>query len=110
MLDLIIATFHRRVRQRPGVSGFVQFGDRLALLPDELISEIKIRMGTDELVEINQGFEPGQNVQITQGPFQGLEALVTRLISRQGSRRNSHRMDGPQSPCGSQRCGPGATH
>jgi transcriptional antiterminator RfaH len=75
------ATFHRRVRQGPGVSGFVQFGDRLALLPDPLISEIKIRMGTDELVEVNQGFELGQNVQIAQGPFQGLEALVTRLIS-----------------------------
>ena len=75
------ATLHRRVRQGPGVSGFVQFGDRLALLPDELISEIKARMGEDEFVEINQGLEPGQNVQIAQGPFQGLEALVTRLIA-----------------------------
>lgn len=74
-------TFHRRVRQGPGVSGFVQFGDRLALLPEELISEIKGRMGKDELVEIDQGLEPGQNVQIIQGPFQGLEALVTRLIT-----------------------------
>jgi transcriptional antiterminator RfaH len=75
------ATFHRRIRQKPGVSGFVQFGDRLALLPDPLISEIKIYIGSDEPVEVNQGFEPGQNVQIAQGPFQGLEALVTRLIS-----------------------------
>jgi transcriptional antiterminator RfaH len=75
------ATLHRRVRQGPGVSGFVQFGDRLALLPDQLISEIKARMGKDELMEIDQGLEPGQNVQITQGPFQGLEALVTRLIA-----------------------------
>ena len=38
-------------------------------------------MGTDELMELNQGLEPGQNVRITQGPFQGLEALVTRLIT-----------------------------
>ena len=75
------ATFNRRIRLGPGISGFVQFGDRLALLPDPLISEIKSRVGTDELVEVNQGFEPGQNVQIAQGPFQGLEALVTRLIS-----------------------------
>jgi transcriptional antiterminator RfaH len=74
-------TFHRRVRQGPGITGFVQFGDRLGLLADELISELKARMGQDELVEINQGFEPGQNVQIAQGPFQGLEALVTRLIA-----------------------------
>jgi transcriptional antiterminator RfaH len=75
------ATFHRRVRQRPGVSGFVHFGDRLALLPDGLVNEMKLRIGTDELLEIDQGLEPGQNVQIAQGPFQGLEALVTRLIS-----------------------------
>jgi transcriptional antiterminator RfaH len=75
------ATFHRRIRLGPGVSGFVQFGDRLALLPDPLIGEIKSRVGTDELVEVNQGFEPGQNVQIAQGPFQGLEALITRLIT-----------------------------
>jgi transcriptional antiterminator RfaH len=75
------AAYHRRVRHGPGVSGFVYFGDRLALLPDALVSEIKIRTGTDEIVEINQGLEPGQNVQITQGPFQGWEALVTRLIT-----------------------------
>jgi transcriptional antiterminator RfaH len=75
------ATFHRRVRQGPGITGFVQFGDRLGLLADELIRELKARMGQDELVEINRGFEPGQNVQIAQGPFQGLEALVTRLIA-----------------------------
>lgn len=74
------AILHRRVSHGFGVSGFVQFGDRLGLLSDELISELKTRMGKDELVEINDGLEPGQNVQITQGPFEGLEALVTRLI------------------------------
>ena len=78
-LDYTIS--HRRVRQGPGVSGFVQFGNRLGLLSDELISELKARVGKDELVEIDNDLEPGQNVQITQGPFQGLEALVTRLIT-----------------------------
>jgi transcriptional antiterminator RfaH len=73
--------FNRRIRQSPRVSGFVQFGDRLALLPDALVSEIRIRTGPGEFVEFNQPLEAGQNVQITRGPFQGLEALVTRLIS-----------------------------
>jgi transcriptional antiterminator RfaH len=73
--------FNRRIRQSPGVSGFVQFGDRLALLPEALICDIKNRTGEEELVEINQALEPGRNVQITRGPFQGLEALVTRLIT-----------------------------
>src|SRR5215469_14313528 len=75
------AASHRRIRQGPGVSGFVQFGDRLALLPDALVSEIKIRTGTHDLLEIKEGLEPGQTVEIVEGPFQGLEALVTRLIA-----------------------------
>jgi transcriptional antiterminator RfaH len=75
------ATFHRRVRQGPGVNGFVQFGERLGLLPDELVSELKAGVGKDELLEIEKGLEPGKNVQVTQGPFQGFEALVTRLIA-----------------------------
>ena len=75
------AALHRQIRQRPGISGFVQFGERLALLPDALINEIRIRTGPDELIEVAQALEPGQGVRITQGPFQGLEALVTRLIT-----------------------------
>jgi transcriptional antiterminator RfaH len=74
------AAFHRHVWQRPGIRGFVQFGDRFALLPDSLISEMKARMEDDDLVEIKTRLELGQNVQIAQGPFQGLEGLVTRLI------------------------------
>jgi len=74
-------TFNRRIRQRPGITGFVQFGDRLALLPDVLVSEIKDRTGEEEIVEVDQTLEPGKTVQVTQGPFQGLEALVTRVIT-----------------------------
>jgi len=74
-------TLHRWVRQAPGMSGFVQFGDRLGLLPEELISEIKASMGKNEILEINQGLEPGQNVQVARGPFQGFDALVTRFIA-----------------------------
>jgi transcriptional antiterminator RfaH len=73
--------FNRRIRQGPGVTGFVQFGDRLALLPDFLVTEIKDRTGKEEIVEVNQALAPGQAVEVTQGPFQGLEALVTRVIS-----------------------------
>jgi transcriptional antiterminator RfaH len=73
--------FHCEIRKRPGVNGFVQFGERIALLPDALISEIRARTGIDEIVEISRALEPGQEVEITQGPFQGLNALVTRLIS-----------------------------
>jgi transcriptional antiterminator RfaH len=72
---------NRRIRQRPGVIGFVQFGDRLALLPDELVSEMKDYAGEKEIVEVTQTLEPGQTVEVSTGPFQGLAALVTRVIA-----------------------------
>jgi transcriptional antiterminator RfaH len=74
-------TYHRQISQRPGVSGFVQFGERLALLPDALINEIRTRTGPGELVEVALALERGQSVRIIQGPFQGLEALITRVMT-----------------------------
>jgi transcriptional antiterminator RfaH len=74
-------TVQRQVRERPGVSGFVQFGERFALLPDALISEMRTHTGTNEILEIGCAFEPGQEVEITRGPFQGLTALVARIIT-----------------------------
>jgi transcriptional antiterminator RfaH len=74
-------TLNRRVVHAPAVNGFVRFGDRIGLLPDVLIAEIKSNTGIDEIVEINQGLALGQNVEVVQGPFQGFEALVTRFIA-----------------------------
>jgi transcriptional antiterminator RfaH len=74
------ANRNRLIRQGPGVSGFVQFGERLAMLPEPLINEIKRQTSADEVVEINPELEPGRTVQLARGPFLGLEAVVTRLI------------------------------
>ena len=74
------ANFNRRIRQRPGVSGFVQFGERLAMLPEPLIHEIRSQTAGDEVVEINPELEPGRPVKVARGPFLGLEAVITRLI------------------------------
>jgi transcriptional antiterminator RfaH len=79
------AALNRRIRHGPAVTGFLQFGERLPLLPDALISEIRKFTNQNEVLEIDQALKPGVNVQITQGPLQGLEALVTRLIT--GSER-----------------------
>src|ERR1700747_3185291 len=53
------ATLNRRIRQERGVTGFVQFGDRIALLPDALISEIRRRTDQNEVVEIDKKLHPG---------------------------------------------------
>ena len=100
--------FHREIRQRPAVSGFVQFGERLALLPDALISEFRTRTGLDEIVEVGRAFEPGQEVEITQGPFRRLKTLVTSTHHGSRAHRPSHRMDGPHPACRSGRHRSGA--
>jgi transcriptional antiterminator RfaH len=74
-------TVHRQIRQTPGVSGFVQFGERFAVLPDALIGEMRTHTGMADTLEISCALEPGQEVEITQGPFQGLRALITRIIT-----------------------------
>jgi len=75
------AACNRRIRQSPGISGFVQFGERLALLPEALINDIKSQTSEDDVVEVNPALEPGRTVLVARGPFQGLEAVVSRLIS-----------------------------
>jgi transcriptional antiterminator RfaH len=74
------ANRNRLIRQGPGVSGFVQFGERLAMLPEPLIDEIKRQTSGDGVVEINPELELGRTVQLARGPFLGLEAVITRLI------------------------------
>jgi transcriptional antiterminator RfaH len=74
-------TVNRQVREKPGVSGFLQFGERFAVLPDALISEMRTHTGLNAIVEIGCALEPGQKVEIARGPFQGLTALVTRIIT-----------------------------
>jgi transcriptional antiterminator RfaH len=71
---------HRRVGHSPGIQGIVQFGDDLATVDAGLISSLQHTSDQEEIVTIDPEIEVGQEVRITTGPFQGLEALVTRLI------------------------------
>ena len=91
--------FHRQIRGRPGVSGFVQFAERIALLPDALISEIKSRSGADKIVEVSRALEPGQEVEITQGPFQGLKRWsLESSLPENASRFSSNGWAAPSVP------------
>ncbi|MDQ3621982.1 MAG: hypothetical protein M3463_05770 [Verrucomicrobiota bacterium] len=71
---------HRQVRAVPGVTGLVHFGERVALVPDLLLAEIRSRTGDDEVVQIDQGLEPGQAVEIVHGPLRSMKAIVTRVF------------------------------
>ena len=69
----------REVASAPGVSGIVRFGDRLAHIPDETISDLRGSMGEEECLTIDREVREGDAVTITTGVFQGLVTVVTEL-------------------------------
>jgi transcriptional antiterminator RfaH len=73
-------TERRRVEHSPGVTGILQFGDRLATIDAVTIASLQKRVQADEVITIDPELRVGQEVQIARGPLQGLEALVTQLL------------------------------
>lgn len=71
---------HRAVENSHGIRGIVHFGDRLATLPENIVSALQSKVGAEEVVTIDCSLKIGQSVQMTDGPFQGLEAVVTHLL------------------------------
>ena len=71
---------HRAVESSNGVRGIVRFGDRLATLPEETIAALLLKAGSDEVVTVDSSPKIGEAVQIVEGPFQGLEVVVTQLL------------------------------
>ena len=71
------ALTYTTIRSTRGVSKIVKFGTDYTLLPDALINLIKLKTGSDEYSSdpIFKGPQRGDKVQITQGPFAGLEAV-----------------------------------
>jgi len=71
---------HRAVESSHGVRGIVRFGERLATLPENTVVALQSRAASDEIVTIDSSLKIGQPVHIIEGPFQGLEVVVTQLL------------------------------
>jgi transcriptional antiterminator RfaH len=71
---------HRRVEHAPGIQCLVHFGDYVATLDEDAVAALHQNAGADEIVTVDPEIQVGQSVRIAEGPFQGLEALVTRLM------------------------------
>ena len=76
----VYSTQRRAVENSHGIQGIVHFGDHLATLPEHVVSALQSRVGSEEIVTIDCSIKLGQPVQIVQGPFQGLQAVVTHLL------------------------------
>jgi transcriptional antiterminator RfaH len=76
----VYSTQHRAVESSHGVRGILRFGERLATLPDDTIIALQSEAGTEEVVTVDSSLKIGQPVQLIEGPFQGLEVVITQLL------------------------------
>jgi transcriptional antiterminator RfaH len=76
----VYSTQHRAVESSHGIRGIVHFGDRLATLPENVVAALQSRVGAEEIATLDCSLKVGQSVEIIEGPFQGLEVLVTHLL------------------------------
>jgi len=78
--EFVYSRQHRRVEHSPGIQGVVHFGEQVATLDSRTIATLREKTGEEEIVTFNPDIQVGQAVRIAEGPFQGLEAVVTRLL------------------------------
>jgi transcriptional antiterminator RfaH len=68
------------VRHTFGVSSIVHFGQHWPTIPERIISELQESLGGDEPKVLEESLTPGEEIEISGGPFDGLRAIVTRLF------------------------------
>jgi transcriptional antiterminator RfaH len=78
--EFIYPLLHRRVEHASGIHGIVHFGDQIATVDSDTIKALRERAGEEETVTLDPALEIGQPVRIAEGPFRGLEAVVTRIM------------------------------
>lgn len=71
---------YRRVRSINGVSTIVSFGGIPAVVPEEIIHELRASVADGETVDIPVSLSVGEEVQVVDGPFQGIRAIVTSVM------------------------------
>ena len=70
----------RRIQSARDVTKVVHFGNHWPVIPDEVISSLRVTIGTADLKIIESELRPGDDVEIAGGAFHGLQAVVTRVM------------------------------
>lgn len=68
----------------PGAKKFVSFGEDPTPIDDETIEFLMKRAGKDGIIEARSIFQPGDEIIISGGPFEGLEAIIKAPPDRKG--------------------------
>ena len=76
--EFVYRELHRRVAHTHGVTGLVRFGDHVPTI--EPITLDTLKTVGNEVITFDRQLEVGETVKIAEGPLQGFEAVVTRLL------------------------------
>ena len=74
---------HRHVAATHGVATIVRFGGIPAVVPDEIVAELRASVVDQETIEIPTTISIGDEVQLLKGAFSGIRALVTQVLPAQ---------------------------
>lgn len=69
-----------QVEAVPGIRGVVRFGPNYPWIRDEIIRDLRLAFGAQQVRTIEDTPSPGDTVQLACSPFTGLKALVTRVL------------------------------
>jgi transcriptional antiterminator RfaH len=68
------------IRYVTGVSSLVHFGQRISVVPDPVIQELKQCFEADEPMQVEDRLYPGAEVTVADGAFRGFSGIVVRLL------------------------------
>lgn len=71
---------NRHVRSIRGVITIVGFGDSPAIVPDQIIEDLRREVRDEETIVIQPQIAIGEEVNVIAGPFQGIRAVVSRVL------------------------------
>ena len=76
----VYVDMYRQVRAAHGITNIVHFGEHVAILPESAVAAMRETSGEEEIIVFEPELSTGDVVTVTEGPFQGLAAVVTQLL------------------------------
>ena len=70
----------REIQYSHAVRGILRFGEKYAMVPAGMISQLRELMGPEELSVIEPALEEGHPVVVSEGAFLGLQTVITSYL------------------------------
>ena len=69
----------RGINGAHGVTRVVRFADNFSVVSDEVVDELRANFDDTELITVHQTMIEGDEVEVTEGPFKGANAVVRQI-------------------------------